>query len=203
MTSYVDRDSIAVLSRGWPEDLDLLVIDVEGNDYWVWQAASRRSRPRVVVIEYNGSFGPHLHWVARYDPRRRWDESVDHGASLAALVALGRERGYRLVYCDASGTNAFFVREDSEAGFADIPPACLFQPPVHKLPNGHPPVPPNRRPTSPTATPRDVTLRLVWLERCDAPWRTDLRDHRARECRQRDDRQRPAVADDRHLELDR
>jgi hypothetical protein len=164
VNEYVDRGSIVALSRRWPDDLDLLVIDVDGNDYWFCESALQRSKPRVIVAEYNGAFGPRTRWVAGYHPDRRWDESVDHGASLAAFADLAAAHRYQLVYCEESGTNAFFVRRDLAARFPEIPPELLFQPPIHKLPNGHPVARPRWTPTSPTSSGRDVGLGLTWLE---------------------------------------
>jgi hypothetical protein len=90
---------------------DLLGIDVDYNDYWIWKAI-RRFRPRVVVIEYNASFGRSARVVVPYDPSAAWDGTSHFGASLAALEALGREKGYALVGCSILGINAFFVRTD-------------------------------------------------------------------------------------------
>jgi hypothetical protein len=102
-------EMIARLSGG--EDLDLLSIDIDSNDYWVWKAITT-TRPRLVVIEYNASLPPPLRKTVRYDPSRPWDGSNYFGASLAAFEALGRQKGYSLVGCSLSGTNAFFVRDD-------------------------------------------------------------------------------------------
>jgi hypothetical protein len=96
------------------DSFDLLSIDVDGNDYWFWKAMTYR--PRVVVIEYNASFGPNIDCKARYDPRWRWKYNRAFGASLKALELLGREKGYSLVGCDIAGTNAFFVRDDLVQG---------------------------------------------------------------------------------------
>jgi hypothetical protein len=104
-----------------PRDLDLLSIDIDGNEYWVWKALERY-RPRVVVIEYNVFFGTRVSKTMPYDPEHSWDKTVYHGASLAALRKLGREKGYSLVYTDSYAPNAFFVL-DSElpAEFVDLP----------------------------------------------------------------------------------
>lgn len=96
-------------------EIDLLSIDIDGNDYWVWQAISS-IRPRVVVIEYNASFGPRRAIVTKYlenfDARSHHQSGYYHGASLAALDKLAREKGYNLIGCESAGVNAFFVRED-------------------------------------------------------------------------------------------
>lgn len=94
------------------EEFDLLSIDIDGNDYWVWEAI-KRFRPRVVVIEYNSTFPPPCDWVMQYDPQAAWDGTIRFGASLTALERLGNEKGYSLVGCSLAGVNAFFVRRTS------------------------------------------------------------------------------------------
>ena len=92
-------------------EIDILCIDIDYNDYWVWKAIEI-IRPRVVVIEYNCSLRPPLSLVVPYEPDHVWDGGNYFGASLSALVGLGREKGYRIVGCCFAGVNAFFVRED-------------------------------------------------------------------------------------------
>jgi hypothetical protein len=94
-----------------PNEFDLLSIDIDTNDYWVWDAIKDYS-PRVVVIEYNSSVPPTESKSTSYDPAARWDGTDYFGASLLALKRLGDSKGYSLVTCDRSGVNAFFVRND-------------------------------------------------------------------------------------------
>ncbi len=96
---------------GFSGEIDLLSVDIDYNDYWVWKAIET-VRPRVVVIEYNSALRPPLSVVVPYEPTRRWDGTNYFGASLEALVKLGRAKGYRIVSCNFSGANAFFVRDD-------------------------------------------------------------------------------------------
>jgi len=96
---------------GVPDDLELLSIDIDGNDYWVWKAITRY-RPRVVIIEYNAGMGPSADWKMYYNPDHVWNGSRNFGASLKAMELLGREKGYVLIGCNLTGTNAFFVRSD-------------------------------------------------------------------------------------------
>lgn len=106
---------------GVPPRFDLLAIDIDGNDYWVWKA-TRRYVPRVVVIEYNIHFAVHLARTMPYDPEHVWDETLYHGASLAALRKLGDEKGYALVHADGWAPNAFFVlRSELPAGYSERP----------------------------------------------------------------------------------
>ncbi|HET8922675.1 MAG TPA: hypothetical protein VFN26_06715 [Candidatus Acidoferrum sp.] len=92
-------------------ELDLLSIDIDGNDYWVWNAITS-IQPRVVVIEYNASWHPPLSITIEYNQDFKWDETNYFGASLSALTELGAKKGYNLVGCCFSGSNAYFVRRD-------------------------------------------------------------------------------------------
>lgn len=94
-----------------PGEFDLLSIDIDGNDYWVWKAIANY-RPRVVVIEYNAMFRPDIKWVMKYNPLHRHNGTSYYGASIKSLETLGFKKGYRLVGCNFGGVNAFFVRED-------------------------------------------------------------------------------------------
>lgn len=94
-----------------PSEFDLLSIDVDGNDYWIWKGL-KEFHPRVVVIEYNSALPQDENLVQAWDPRSRPNLTEAGGASLAALGRLGLRKGYRLVHAELSGTNAFFVRND-------------------------------------------------------------------------------------------
>ena len=106
---------------GVPESFDLLSIDVDANDYWIWRALSAH-RPRVVVCEYNGFIDPTTPLTQPYAPDKAWDGSEYFGASLAALTALGRSKGYSLVHADLTGTNSFFVDDEHAGRFTDCFP---------------------------------------------------------------------------------
>lgn len=109
-------------------ELDLLSIDIDGNDYYVLKAL-RSVRPRVLVIEFNGKFPPPMDVVPPYDTKRFWDGSDYGGASLQAIANLAARKGYRLVGTNITGVNAFFVREDLAGGkFAAEDVAALYNP---------------------------------------------------------------------------
>jgi hypothetical protein len=114
---------------GVPDEFDVLSIDIDGVDYWIWSALT--CRPRLVVIEYNSAFGPDASvTVPDSEGFSRPREGPDHlyyGASLAALDTLGRHKGYRLVLTDPSGTNAFFVRDDVAGAFRAARAAAHFR----------------------------------------------------------------------------
>lgn len=101
-----------------PDQIDFLSIDVDGNDYWLWEILDCIN-PRVVCIEYNSGIGPDYSWSTPYSAD--FERFSAHpsgffaGASLKALESLGQRKGYRLVACDSTGTNAFFIRKDISA----------------------------------------------------------------------------------------
>ncbi|MBW2425311.1 MAG: FkbM family methyltransferase [Deltaproteobacteria bacterium] len=110
----VDAENVERLFRRYevPRDFDLLSIDIDGNDYWVWKAIES-FQPRVVIVEYNVFFLPETAKTIAYDADHAWDKErygTYHGASLAALEKLGRGKGYALVYTEPYSPNAIFVR---------------------------------------------------------------------------------------------
>lgn len=110
---FINAENIEEIfkSADVPADLDLLSIDIDYNDYYVWQAITNYN-PRVVIIEYNAIYRPDTHFVVPYNATRTWDGTSYFGASLLALQQLGDKKGYCLVGCNFSGSNAFFVRRD-------------------------------------------------------------------------------------------
>jgi hypothetical protein len=108
-----------------PEDFDLFSLDIDGNDYWVWEALDRQ--PSVVIVEYNATIAASESKTIVYDPSFSWGGhggTEYHGASLLALTRLGERKGYKLVY--ANGTNAFFVLADLFSNHEDFPYERLY-----------------------------------------------------------------------------
>lgn len=131
---FADRENIEKILKNYniSKAFDLLSIDIDGNDYWIWQAITHY-RPRVVVIEYNAMMGSSSSVVMPYDSRHIWDGTEYFGASLAALVGLGRMKGYRLIGTDSQGVNAFFVESKLAKLFATKTIEGLFHPPKYEL----------------------------------------------------------------------
>jgi hypothetical protein len=105
-------------SAGVPRQIDLLSIDIDGNDFWVWQSITA-CVPRVVAIEYNANLPLDATLVMPRDDAHAWDGTDYFGGSLGAYEALASEKNYRLVHTDSTGVNAFFVLR-SEA--STLPP---------------------------------------------------------------------------------
>ena len=115
---FITKENINSLisDNGVKGKIDLLSIDIDGNDYWVWKEINVIN-PRVVVIEYNSSFGKEKSLTVKYDAsfdiKKKHPSYLYHGASLKALTKLANSKGYVLVGCDSVGVNAFFVRKDA------------------------------------------------------------------------------------------
>ena len=94
-------------------------------------------------MEYNARFAPPLEYCMPYDPGHVWDGSDRFGASLSFLERRLRDRGYRLIGCNITGINAFFVREDLAGDHFETPFTAErhFQPARYELSGwnaGHP-----------------------------------------------------------------
>lgn len=92
-----------------PTEFEVLSIDIDGNDYHVWNGLVRH-RAKLVVVEFNPSIPAHVIYVQDDDP------SINRGASLAALTELAQEKGYDLVA--ATDWNAFFLQKSLIDDFA-------------------------------------------------------------------------------------
>jgi len=134
VSAYVSPENIEALlhDASVPEDLDVLSIDVDGQDYWIWEALGS-FHPRIVVVEYNSALPAERRWVSPRGNPEPWDGSDYIGSSLAAFEHLAERKGYALVHTDLTGLNAFFVRDDLVEG--RFPPA--EQVPRRVLPNYH------------------------------------------------------------------
>ena len=121
-----------IAAAGLSGGIDLLSIDIDGNDYWIWKALTV-VEPRVVVVEYNASFGPEQTVTVPYDPNfecfKAHPSGFYHGASLAALTKLGAAKGYALVAVESQGVNALFLRRDlAEGVFPELDPSQAYVP---------------------------------------------------------------------------
>jgi len=116
---FITKENINALFKKYkvPEEFDLLCIDIDGNDYWVWQEI--QNSPRVVLIEYNGTIHADQSKTIKYNPKHTWGNNDYYGASFEALKKLGKAKGYSLVK-ELLSTNLFFVRNDIIGGYKDF-----------------------------------------------------------------------------------
>lgn len=109
----------AIAKHAPAKEVDLLSVDLDGNDYYVLDAIHSIS-PRAIVAEYNARFPADIAWTIEYNEAHEWKGTDYYGASLKALEMVLGKKGYALVGCNLLGTNAFFIRRD----LASDPPFC-------------------------------------------------------------------------------
>jgi hypothetical protein len=127
--AWISAETINSLfeQHGVPREYDLLSVDIDYNDFWVWRAIDERSfSARIVVAEVNSHVPPGDARTVPYQADAVWDgETRYQGASVAAFAALARSKGYSLVYCESRGTRGTL----SSAAFISNP----FMPPTPPL----------------------------------------------------------------------
>lgn len=108
---FITRENINSLFKKYkvPAEFDLLSIDIDFNDFYIWWALPEY-KPRLVVIEYNTGYGPVDDKVVIYNKTHMWDYTDYSGASIVAMNNLGKKMGYTLIY--ANGVNLFFLKDD-------------------------------------------------------------------------------------------
>ncbi|WP_213803341.1 hypothetical protein [Granulicella sp. dw_53] len=122
--AFITRENINSLisSAGFRGEIGLLSIDLDGNDYWVWEAIDAVS-PIIYVCEYNAVFGDVYPISTPYNDSfirtQAHPSNLYFGASIKALCSLAIKKGYRFVGTNSAGNNAFFIREDYAKQFVD------------------------------------------------------------------------------------
>lgn len=117
VAAWIDGDNINQLieEAGFSGDIGILSIDIDGNDYWIWEKIEV-VRPVIVVIEWNSVFGPDYPISVPYDPDFRREKAhysnLFWGASISAMTHLAEQKGYSLVGSNTAGNNLFFVRRE-------------------------------------------------------------------------------------------
>jgi len=125
--AWITRDNVndVIRDNGFEGPIDLLSVDMDGVDYWIWDAINVID-PRVVVVEYQDIIGPEKALTVPYrDDFNAYEYPTTDGmpnfcgASLPAFAKLAAKRGYRLVGCNQYGYNAFFIK--NPLGEREIP----------------------------------------------------------------------------------
>jgi hypothetical protein len=133
VNAFIDCSNINQLigDNGLHGEVGLLSIDIDGNDYWVWQSLEIVS-PQIIVCEFNALWGPELMVSIPYAPLFSRGEAhysnLYFGASLATMTSLGRSKGYSLVGVNLAGNNAFFVRNDCMSSLKSLDPKDAWRP---------------------------------------------------------------------------
>ena len=122
-----DNVNTLIKRNGLAGEVDFFSLDIDSFDYWVLEAMTACS-PRVMVLEYNGHCGPKDSLTIAPDTDMAKAPKGIHGASLMALTKLAGKKGYRLVACDETGTNAFYLRNDLRPEIQAVPIDQAFRP---------------------------------------------------------------------------
>lgn len=125
VAAFIDRDNIndLFIRHGFTGEIGLLSIDIDGNDYWVWERIEAVN-PMIVVAEYNSAFGTQhavtIPYDATFQRSRAHYSNLYWGASLKAFCLLAERKGYVFVGSNSAGNNAYFVRLDKLANIKPL-----------------------------------------------------------------------------------
>ena len=114
---FVTKHNInkAIENSGFAGEIGILHIDIDGNDYWIWECLEVVN-PQIVIMEYNSMFGNKAPISVPYDDQFYVTDAhysnLYFGASLKAMCHLAEKRGYSFVGSNSNGNNAYFVRND-------------------------------------------------------------------------------------------
>lgn len=122
-----DNVNTLLAQQRYDRDVDVLSIDIDSYDYWIFEALTVCS-PRMLILEYNALFGPERRVTIPLSQSVEGAPKGYGGASLAALADLAGRKGYRLVACEEAGVNAFFLRHDTAPDVPGVTAAQAYRP---------------------------------------------------------------------------
>lgn len=130
--AFITKDNIndLISKNGISGDIGILSVDIDGNDYWVWEAIDCIS-PRIVICEYNSHFGDSNKVSVPYDAsfvrNKKHFSNIYYGVSISALDFLAKKKGYSLIGSNTSGNNVFFVRNDLVSSLKILTPKEAYR----------------------------------------------------------------------------
>lgn len=123
--SFITKENIndLISSNNFKCEIGILVVDIDGNDYWVWQAIDC-VQPIIVIVEYNSLFGIEraisIPYKADFTRKNAHFSNLYYGASLPALCHLAEQKGYIFIGCNSNGNNAYFIRKDKAKNLKEV-----------------------------------------------------------------------------------
>jgi hypothetical protein len=138
---FVTAENICNILNAYkcPNHVNFLSLDIDYNTFYVLGSLVNQFSFDVIDVEYNSSYKED--WIVKYDPKGQWDGSNYFGASVQSFYLLLKDKGYSLVYTDANGSDAFFVKNELTKNL-DLPdinnPEKLYTPPRYGNGKGHP-----------------------------------------------------------------
>lgn len=125
INSFVTKDNInnIIESNNFNGEVGILSVDVDGNDYWIWDSITVCD-PSIVIVEYNSFFGsenavtiPYFENFVRSEAHHSY---IYYGASIKAFELLAEKKGFELVFTNKAGNNLFFVNKKHKSIFHKI-----------------------------------------------------------------------------------
>lgn len=139
MSAFVTPENITALfnSAEVPKDFEVLSIDIDSIDYYVWDALYD-FQPKIVIIEYNSSYPPDYEYIVKRKDAIRYSGTAQGGSSILSLYKLGKKKGYNLIYGDLIGNNLYFIHDSCKnfLNLKDLSPEDVYQPPQFGLLSG-------------------------------------------------------------------
>jgi hypothetical protein len=123
--SFITKENINNLLNNLPfgQDIGILSIDIDGNDYYIWKEITVVN-PVVVIVEYNSLFGFErpvtIPYSANFVRDRETYDMLFYGSSLLSLCDLANQKGYVFIGCNSAGNNAYFIRQDKLSGLKSV-----------------------------------------------------------------------------------
>ena len=114
---FINKHNINTLiaEQNFTQDVGLLHIDLDGNDYYIWEAIEVVT-PAIVIVEYNSLFGSERPISIKYDDAfirtNAHYSNLFWGSSIKSLYNLAIKKGYSFIGCNSGGNNAYFIRND-------------------------------------------------------------------------------------------
>jgi hypothetical protein len=117
--SFITKNNINNIFKenNFVGQVGLLSIDIDGNDYWIWDSINCVD-PEIVIIEYNSRLGFEkaitIPYRDDFERKKAHYSNIYYGASLKALINLGKKKNYIFIGCNYAGNNAYFIKSNLE-----------------------------------------------------------------------------------------
>jgi len=115
-SAFITKDNVGQLfaDAQVPERIGLLHIDLDGNDYYIWEQLNVVAD--IVIMEYNSIFGNERNISTIYNGSFARNSShysnLYFGASIGALCYLAEKKGYDFIGTNSAGNNAYFILKE-------------------------------------------------------------------------------------------
>lgn len=124
VNAFVNRENInEIIGSRVKGNIGLLHIDIDGNDYWIWERIDVIDSD-IVIVEYNSVFGQDRAITIPYRPdfqrSKAHYSNLFFGASLPAFAFLAEKKGYYLIGSNSAGNNAYFLKNKFKSQISPV-----------------------------------------------------------------------------------